>query len=217
MTYGKSIVLNDSEFGSSTLSKPLHIVQSEAEIQFVEKLRAGDQQAFNQLVTRYSGDIYGFLFRTMKDPEEAKDITQETFLRAFKAIAKFRGEASVKTWLFRIAINQSRNRYRWWKRRKRDKTVSLDSLVGAAERPLSEIVPSDSLNPEDDAIRKERALSLHEAIGKLPDHFREAIVLCDVQGFAYEEIASILEINLGTVKSRISRGRDQLRKTLKDI
>jgi RNA polymerase sigma-70 factor (ECF subfamily) len=153
----------------------------------------------------------------MRDPEEAKDITQETFLRAFKAIAKFRGEASVKTWLFRIAINLSRNRYRWWKRRKRDKTVSLDSLVGAAERPLSEIVPSDSLNPEDDVIRKERALSLHDAIGRLPDHFREAIVLCDIQGVAYEEIASILEMNIGTVKSRISRGRERLRKILKDI
>jgi RNA polymerase sigma-70 factor (ECF subfamily) len=217
MTYGKSIVLNDKEFSGPAVADKLPVIQSDAEIQFVERLRAGDEQAFNQLVTRYSGDIYGFLYRTMKDPEEAKDITQETFLRAFKAIARFRGEASVKTWLFRIAINQSRNRFRWWKRRKREQTVSLDSLVGAAERPLSEIVPCDSINPEDDAIRKERAISLHLAISELPDHYREVIVLCDIQGFAYEEISSILEINLGTVKSRISRGRDELRKILKDV
>ncbi len=217
MTYGKSIALNENEFSGNALAETNPAVRSEAEVQFVEKLRAGDAQAFDQLVTRYSGDIYGFLFRTIKDPEEAKDITQETFIRAFKAMPKFRGEASVKTWLFRIAINQSRNRFRWWKVRKRDKTLSLDHTVGASERQLGDTIASESLNPEDEAIRKERAMALHTAIAGLPEHYREALVLCDIQGFAYEEIASILEINLGTVKSRISRGRDELRKTLKDI
>lgn len=217
MGYSKSIALGDKELGGAAISGSGSGIRSEAEIEFVEKLKSGDQAAFEQMVNRYSGDIYGLLYRIMRDPEEAGDVTQETFIRAFKAISRFRGDASVKTWLFRIAINQSRNRYRWWKRRKREKTVSLDATVCATERPLSEVVPSDVPTPEDETLRNERAGILHDAIARLPEHFREAVVLCDIQGFAYEEIAEILNINLGTVKSRISRGREELRRKLKDV
>ena len=217
MIYGKTIALDDKEFGSTTLDGRQAPTRSEAEELFVDKLRTGDREAFDQLVTRYTPEIYGFLCRMTRDPDEASDITQETFLRAFKAIARFRGDSSVKTWLFRIAINQSRNRFRWWKRRKRDATVSLDAIVGSAERPLTEVLPSDASTPEEDAIRREQGRAIVEAISELPEHYRETIVLCDVQGFQYDEIASILGINLGTVKSRISRGREELRKRLKDI
>ncbi|HUF04870.1 MAG TPA: sigma-70 family RNA polymerase sigma factor [Aridibacter sp.] len=209
--------MDDEKIGGSAIAKPSRSAQSEAEVAFVDKLRAGDAVAFEQLVNRYSPEIYGLLYRIMKDPEEARDITQETFLRAFRAISKFRGEASVKTWLYRIAINQSRNRYRWWQRRKKDKTVSLDDSPAGIERPLSEVIAGDELTPEEDALRREQGAMLETAIGELPEHFREAVVLCDVQGFAYEEIAEILEINIGTVKSRISRGRRELRSKLKDI
>lgn len=217
MGFSKSIALDDKKIGGSAISEPVRSAQSEAEIAFVDKLRAGDPVAFEQLVNRYSPEIYGLLYRIMKDPEEARDITQETFLRAFRAISKFRGDASVKTWLYRIAINQSRNRYRWWQRRKKDKTVSLDESPAGIERPLSEVIAGDALTPEEDALRREQGAMLEAAIGELPEHFREAVVLCDVQGFAYEEIAEILEINIGTVKSRISRGRRELRSKLKDI
>jgi len=217
MIYGKTIALDDKEFGSTTLDGRQAPARSEAEELFVDRLRAGDREAFDQLVTRYTPDIYGFLCRMTRDPEEASDITQDTFLRAFKAISRFRGDSSVKTWLFRIAINQSRNRFRWWKRRKRDATVSLDAISGSAERPLTEVLPSDARTPEEDAIRREQGRAIVEAISELPEHYRETIVLCDVQGFQYDEIASILGINLGTVKSRISRGREELRKRLKDI
>jgi len=219
MSFIKSIALDNKNLSGNNLDAAEGSARSAAEVAFVEKLRNGDQLAFDQLVNRYSGDIYGLLYRITRDPEEAKDITQETFLRAFKAIAGFRGEASVKTWLFRIAINQSRNRFRWWKRRKRDKTVSLESSVapGEAQRPYGEVVAADTLTPEEDVLRREQAALLQQAISELPRHFREAVVLCDVQGFAYEEIASILEINIGTVKSRISRGRRELRNKLKDI
>ncbi|QQS41492.1 MAG: sigma-70 family RNA polymerase sigma factor [Acidobacteriota bacterium] len=217
MGFSKSIALDDKKIGGSAISEPVRTERSLAEVAFVEKLKSGDPAAFEQLVNRYSSEIYGLLYRIMKDPEEAKDITQETFLRAYRAISKFRGEASVKTWLYRIAINQSRNRYRWWQRRKKDKTVSLDDSPSGIERPLSEVVPGNSLTPEQDALRREQGAMLESAIAELPEHFREAVVLCDVQGFAYEEIADILEINIGTVKSRISRGRRELRDKLKDI
>lgn len=217
MGLSKSIALDDKKIGGSSIPEPRHVARTEAEEAYLDKLRAGEPVAFEQLVNRYSPEIYGLLCRITRDPEEAKDITQETFLRAFRAIGKFRGDASVKTWLYRIAINQSRNRYRWWKRRKKGKTVSLDDTTFGVERPLHEVLPGNSLTPEEDALRIEKGQLLQTAIGELPDHFREAVVLCDVQGFAYEEIAEILEINIGTVKSRISRGRRELRNKLKDI
>lgn len=217
MSLIKSITLDDKKLGGTSLDRSAEHVRSEAEEAFLERLRDGDALAFDQLVTRYSGDIYGLLYRITRDPEEARDLTQETFLRAYRSISGFRGDASVKTWLYRIAINQSRNRFRWWKRRKKDKTVSLDSPIGGSDRNYSDTIPSAAPNPEDEALRREQGLRLQKAIAELPGHFREAIVLCDVQGFAYEEIASILEINIGTVKSRISRGRRELREKLRDI
>src|SRR5215212_3755394 len=102
-------------------------VRAASEAQFVERLRAGEAAAFDRLVQERSGDVYALLYRLTEDPEEARDLTQETFLRAFQHIARFRGDADLKTWLYRIAVNQARNRWRWWRRRRRDATVSLDA------------------------------------------------------------------------------------------
>lgn len=192
-------------------------VRSNAEIQFIERLKAGDAAAFDTLVMRYSGDLYALLMRLMENAEEAADLTQETFMSALKSIDKFRGDADIKTWLFRIAINKSRNRHRWWKRRKRDETISMDASYGKSDTPLSETFESGTGNPEQETLRRERQKILTNALNDLPDIFREAVVLCDIEGFSYEEIAETLDINLGTVKSRISRGREELRKNLKDI
>lgn len=215
MIFGKSLALNEKEIGAVAGDSPVD--SSMAEKQFVERLRSGDNAAFDTLVTRFAPDIYGLLLRIMKDPEEASDLTQETFLRALKAMPGFRGDSSLKTWLFRIAINQSRNRFRWWKRRKRERTYSLDAPLGNTSLTVSETIASRSLNPEEDALRLERERILLSAISDLRPIFREAVVLCDIQGFSYEEIAGVLNINLGTVKSRISRGREELRRKLKGI
>src|SRR5713101_9497087 len=107
-----------------------------AEEQFIERLRRGDAAAFELLVAERSGEIYGLLYRLTENAEEARDLTQETFLRAFQSIGRFRGEADLRTWIYRIAINQARNRWRWWRRRRRDSTVSLDATQGQSNQTL---------------------------------------------------------------------------------
>jgi RNA polymerase sigma-70 factor (ECF subfamily) len=186
-----------------------------AESDFVDRLRSGDPEAFDNLITRYSADIYAILFRITENPEEAADLTQETFLSALKSIRTFRGESELKTWLFRIAVNHSRNRFRWWKRRKKDSTVSLDAPIGDSNSTVSDLIAGSEASAEDTVLRHEREAAIRKALLELPEIYREAIVLCDIEGLSYEEIASALEINIGTVKSRIARGRDELRKRLK--
>lgn len=217
MFFSKSIALDGEELGNVALVTDSSSAGSSAKSEFIENLKAGDAAAFDALVTRYAGEIYALLFRITEDAEEAGDLTQETFLSALKAIKKFRGEADLKTWLFRIAINESRNRFRWWKRRRREKTVSLDAPVGESETSFGETFSSGSKNPEENLLQREREDFLLSALNKLPESFREAVILCDVEGMSYEEIASVLGINLGTVKSRIARGREELRKRLRDF
>lgn len=218
MFFNKSITIDEEgAIGKVALAARNSSVGSMVEAEFIEKLKAGDAKAFDTLVNRYTSDIYALLFRITQDPEEAGDLTQETFLRALKAIKKFRGEADIKTWLYRIAINQSRNRFRWWKRRKREKTISIDQPFGDGEKPLSDTFSGSGLNPEEDVLRRERERILIKALRELSDIFREAVVLCDIEGLSYEEISVALDINIGTVKSRIARGREELRKKLVDI
>ena len=217
MFFSKSIAFDQEEIANVALASKPTSACSPVEIEFIEKLKAGDAAAFDTLVTRYGSDIYALLFRLTENAEESGDLTQETFLSALKAIKKFRGDADLKTWLFRIAINESRNRFRWWKRRRQDKTISLDAPVGQSETPFCETVSSNCASPEKETLRREREKLLAKALSELPDIFREAIILCDIEGLSYEEISQALEVNIGTVKSRIARGRDELRKKLKDI
>lgn len=184
---------------------------------FIDKLRAGDAAAFETLIDRYSGDIYALLYRLTENAEEASDLTQDTFLRALRSIGSFQGRSELKTWLFRIAINESRNRFRWWKRRKRDQTISLDISIGDSETPLSDTLADRSISPEEAALSSEREYALKAALLELPEVYREAIVLCDIEGMSYEETATALGIGIGTVKSRVSRGREELRRRLKDF
>jgi len=186
-----------------------------AEDQFLERLKRGDAAAFEQLVAERTGDIYGLLFRLTGDAEEARDLAQETFLRAFQAIQKFRGDADLKTWLYRIAINQARNRWRWWRRRRRDATVSLDAVAGEHEQTVAmRLEDANASDPEQETLAREREQQLHQALWGLRGAYREAVVLRDIEGLTYEEIAATLQINIGTVKSRLARGRIELRRKL---
>jgi RNA polymerase sigma-70 factor (ECF subfamily) len=185
-----------------------------AEAEFIERLKRGEAAAFEKLVSERSGEIYGLLFRLTENSEEARDLTQETFLRAFQNIGRFRGEADLRTWIYRIAINQAQNRRRWWRRRRRDSTVSLDATQGQSNQTLIATLAETSENPEEKTLAHEREAALRSALQKVGRAYRETIILRDIEGFTYEEIATTLEINVGTVKSRLARGRQELRKRL---
>jgi RNA polymerase sigma-70 factor (ECF subfamily) len=217
MFFSKSMTIGEEEIATVALATRAASVGSSVEAEFIENLKSGDAAAFDTLVLRYTNDIYALLYRLTEDAEEASDLTQETFLQTLKAIKNFRGEADLKTWLFRIAINESRNRFRWWTRRKREKTDSLDAPIGNSQTPVHETMSGSSANPEETILQREREKVLTKALRDLPVIFREAVVLCDIEGLSYEQIAAALEINIGTVKSRIARGREELRRKLADI
>lgn len=215
MSYGEQIALRGHADLEEVAAATGAEVRSAVEDQFLERLRAGDVTAFERLVDEHTGEVYALLYRLTSDPEEAHDLTQETFLRAFQSISRFRGDANLKTWIYRIAVNQARNRWRWWRRRKRDVTVSLDATDERHEQPLTATLRNeDAVDPEQETLAKEREGQLRKALLGLRESYREAVILRDVQGFSYEEVADTLQISLGTVKSRISRGRLELRRML---
>lgn len=215
MSYGEQIALRGHADLEEVASAAGTEVRVTAEDQFLERLRRGEVAAFEQLVGEHTADVFALLYRLTSDPEEARDLTQETFLRAFQSISRFRGEANLKTWIYRIAVNQARNRWRWWRRRKREATVSLDATDERHEQPLAATLRNeDAVDPEQETLAREREGQLRKALLGLRQSYREAVILRDVEGFSYEEVAETLQISLGTVKSRISRGRLELRRTL---
>lgn len=215
MSYGEPIVLRGQVELEQVAPAAAADVRPQAEVQFIERLKRGDAAAFEILVNERSGEIYGLLYRLTENAEEARDLTQETFLRAFQSIVHFRGESDLRTWIYRIAINQARNRWRWWRRRRREATVSIDAPeVGGHLGLVATLKSNTARDPEQDALLSERERALKKALGTLKRVYREAVVLRDIEGFAYEEIAATLDISVGTVKSRLARGRQELRRKL---
>lgn len=207
-------------FGDEELVRAISTSDAESrhsENGFIDKLRANDAAAFETLVDRFSGAIYAVAYRLSADREEAADLTQETFLRAFRSMSGFRGDSSLKTWLIRIAINQSRNRARWWRRRRRETTMSLDEQIGETGITLGDTIAGSTSSPEDDTLQREREAALLSALSTLKPIYREAIVLADIEGLTYAECSAVLDINMGTLKSRIARAREELRSKLMDF
>ena len=214
MSYGEPVALRGQMDLEQVVPAAAKDSARTAEAEFIERLKRGESAAFEEWVADRSGEIYGLLFRLTENSEEARDLTQETFLRAFQSIGRFRGEADLKTWIYRIAINQARNRWRWWRRRRRDSTVSLDATQGQTNQPLVATLIETSENPEQRTLAHEREVALRAALQKLGVSYRETVILRDMEGFSYEEIAATLGINVGTVKSRLARGRQELRRRL---
>ena len=216
MSYGEPIVLRGQVELEQVAPAAVADVRPQAETQFIERLKRGDATAFETLVNERSGEIFGLLYRLTENVEEARDLTQETFLRAFQSIGHFRGESDLRTWIYRIAINQARNRWRWWRRRRREATISIDAPeIGGGRLGLVATLKSNTIrDPEQDALLSERERALKKALSSLKRVYREAVILRDIEGFAYEEIAAALSISVGTVKSRLARGRQELRRKL---
>jgi RNA polymerase sigma-70 factor (ECF subfamily) len=216
VSYGEPIALRQMELEQAAPVAALepYELRPRAEAEFIERLKRGEAAAFEELVAARSGEIYGLLFRMTENRDEARDLTQETFLRAFQSIGRFRGEADLRTWIYRIAINQARNRWRWWRRRRRDSTVSLEATQGETGQTVMATLAEASANPEQQTLAHERESALRSALHRVGRAYRETVLLRDIEGFSYEEIATTLGINVGTVKSRLARGRQELREKL---
>ncbi|HZM85872.1 MAG TPA: sigma-70 family RNA polymerase sigma factor [Blastocatellia bacterium] len=187
------------------------------EARLISRLRAGDLAAFEELVAHFERPVFALCFRLLGDAEEARDAAQETFLKIYRGLSGFRGEAGLKTWIYRIAINQAMNQKRWWRRRHRDETISLDITRGQSEATLGSMLPGRGSSPEAEAISSEREHSIMHALGEIKEEYRIALMLREIEELSYEEIAETLSISIGTVKSRIARGREELRRRVKDL
>ena len=185
----------------------------DADQELVEELRAGSERAFTALLSTYEKPIYNFVYRLLDDASEAPDVTQEVFLKVFRNIGEFRGECSVKTWIYRIAVNEASNLRRWFSRHRRSQ-LSLDEQPVAGAPSLAETLADQQENQYDLLLRQERMQVIERALAQVPDNFRVAVVLRDIEGLSYDEIAEVLEISVGTVKSRILRGREALKQKL---
>jgi RNA polymerase sigma-70 factor (ECF subfamily) len=184
------------------------------ESKLIARMKAGEMSAFDELVEEYQPLVYALSFRILGDAEDARDATQETFLKIYRHFARFRGEASLKTWICRIAINQARSSERWWRRRFRNSTSSLDSPLGLTkdeDRTLADSLESDAVSPEAETLTRERSRRIELGLSEMKKDFRIAVILRDIEGLSYEEIAYVTEVSVGTVKSRIARGREMLR------
>jgi RNA polymerase sigma-70 factor, ECF subfamily len=176
---------------------------------------AGAGLSFDALFERYQKMVYQLSYRILGDCEEAMDLSQEVFLTVYRKMEHFRGESSLKTWIYRIAVNRASNRYRWWNRLRRRGTVSLDEhLSGERSRPLADLIESRGKTPEEILLLEEERAELQQILLELPLPQRIAVVMRDMEGMSYEEIADATGISLGTVKSRIARGRDELKRRL---
>ena len=181
---------------------------------FVSRLQANEDAAYDELVRVYSASIYHVAYRMLGDGAEASDVVQDIFLKIFRNIGGFKGEAALKTWIFKIAFSEILNRLRWWKRRYRFATLSLDEKPNGNGIPASDFIADASPTPEEILQSKERENAIQQALGRLSHEHRSIIVLRDVEGFSYNEIADVLGISIGTVKSRLARARGDLKKSL---
>ncbi|HBY58877.1 MAG TPA: RNA polymerase subunit sigma-24 [Solibacterales bacterium] len=178
----------------------------------LEGLRAGRESAYEELLAQYQQPIYSLVFRLLNDPSETCDAVQEVFLKVFRSVGSFRGQSSLKTWIYRIAVNEAYNQRRWFSRHRRQE-VGLEAEEEGS-RCYRDTLSDPGRSPFELASGVEAHSLIEQALEQLNPTFRTAVVLRDIEDLSYEEIAEVLQISLGTVKSRILRGRDSLRRIL---
>ena len=191
-------------------------IQAE-EQSLVAELKAGSEAAFSLLIAQYSQPIYSFVARSLRDPADAADVTQNVFIKVFRNISGFHGEASLRTWIYRIAVHEASNQRRWWCRHKRQE-LTIDTPAENEDGEsfsLADALAAADASPFVEAARRQLRDRVEAALRTVPEPFREVVVLREIEGFGYDEIAEILDVNLGTVKSRLTRGRTALREALR--
>jgi len=187
----------------------------------IAELKAGSEDAYAWLVGEFHQPVYGIIYRILTDPADAADTTQEVFLKVFRGMKHFHGGSSLKTWIYRIAIHEASNRRRWWFRHKSKETSVEGTETGNCDHPLlateNAALVDKRKSPFDDAADHELQLRVAEELRQVVEPYRTAVVLRDIEELSYEEIAEITQVSLGTVKSRITRGRVALRKRLSEF
>jgi RNA polymerase sigma-70 factor (ECF subfamily) len=200
------------------LASALAVRSEEASV--IAELKAGSESAYAWLIERYHQPIYSLVYRVLNDPADAADTTQEVFIKVFRGIRHFNGASSLKTWMYRIAIHEASNQRRWWFRHKARET-SIEPIEAGAEenstRGLKDALVDGSASPFEAARQRELRERVDKELRQVPEPYRTTVVLRDLEELSYEEIAEVMETTLGTVKSRLMRGRDALRKRLEPL
>ncbi|MGC4083835.1 MAG: sigma-70 family RNA polymerase sigma factor [Vicinamibacterales bacterium] len=182
------------------------------EAALIQRCATGDETAFAELVAEHQRMVVQLAMNLLGDRDEALDLSQDVFIRVFRTIGQFRGQSALRTWIYRIAVNQARNRHRFWRRRRKSDQVSLDAHVEAH----GDFQCGSEVGPDRILAQKELAARLQDALDALPFDQRTAIVLREVDGLSYDEIAFSLGVAVGTVKSRLTRARQTLREGLRE-
>ncbi len=184
----------------------------------VQRFTKGDESAFTELVNRYRGRIYGLTLNLLHNAADAEEITQDTFIRAYRGLSRFRGDSSLSTWLHRIALNLARNRYWYFFRRRRQHWMSLDRpLSEESDATFADLVAASDHDPAQETVTGEFTALVAACMERLDHKHREILIMRNVLDLSYEEIARALGINVGTVKSRIARAREYLRSLLTEL
>ena len=199
------------ECGTEAFSPP---AAHEEDSALIAGLRAGDECAYEILIQRFEQPVYNLVSRLVDTSADAADVTQEVFLKVFRKVGGFRSESSLKTWVYRIAVNEARNQRRWFTRH-RGKEIGLEPAESNAQGPQDWLC-DPGRSPYQTALDQETHALIESALNRVSPNYRAAVVLRELEGLSYEEISEVLEVSLGTVKSRILRGRESLRKHLMD-
>lgn len=178
----------------------------------VERLKCCDEAAYETLIARFQQPIYNLCYRLINDPADAADVVQEVFLKVFRSIDHFRGKSTLKTWIYRIAVNEAYNQRRWFSRHRRQEVGLEDE--DQTSRPWLDSISDPARDPYELTLNEERHQLIESSLREINADFRTAVVLRDLEDLSYEEISDVLQISLGTVKSRILRGRESLRRVL---
>jgi len=183
----------------------------------VAELKAGSEEAYAWLIGEFHQPIYSLVYRIVSDPSDAADTTQEVFLKVFRGMKHFHGGSSLKTWIYRIALHEASNRRRWWFRHKAHETSIEPSQVDSEENALlglKDTLADQGESPFESVVHEEVRARVELELRNVPEPFRTTVILRDLEEMSYEEIAEITEVTLGTVKSRLTRGREALRQLL---
>ena len=183
----------------------------ETDTELISQAKRGEGKAYDKLLNKYRNSVYNLVYRMVRDVQEAEDLTQEAFIKAFNSLAQFNEEYAFSTWLYKIATNNCIDFFR----KRKLQTLSLDKPIKYKDSEIHQEIPDTDLNPEKSILAKERSAIIREAIDSLPEKYHSAIILRHAEEKSYEEIAEILNLPIGTVKARIFRAREMLNKALK--